>query len=145
MNTVAYLTKSWRVVHFDFGLPANSSLLPAVLWVRWWGDAPSQAVVEPAWLVTASLLASLAWRVDVANADGPADSQEVRDRLRRWFGVCDTLREEMELLRSDIRNCYAFYTSSGGPAPLPTPPSLLALSRTDGVMSTPWDGVISQR
>lgn len=137
---IPYLTPAWRVVRFNFGLEPDSPHLPAVLWVRLATGGPPVA----AHLVTAQLLATLAWRIDSANASGPPGSPEAVGRVARWLATLDALRDEWERLKAKCRDWHDRYDREGGPPPLPSPPRLdgLVLRRVGDVdVLTPWDGV----
>lgn len=130
--TFHYLTKSYRVVAIDLGdLP--DSLLPAALWIRRGGDSgdgSDSKVVEPAWLITPQLIATLAWRYDTAqhaaqsNKTAAPGSSEASERARRWFALIDALGAIFDEMEAECCDLYDRYKLTGGPPPLPAPPSL---------------------
>lgn len=132
---VAYITRSWRVVWFDFGPTLDDQFardLPAVLYVREFiSDPPGTPATPgesvPAWLVTPSVLALLCWQVDSRNANAPPGCPDATKRVNRWLSVLDALGDVWQRLRPAAHEVYERYQETGGPPPLPTPPPLLTL------------------
>lgn len=168
--SIPYITNRWQAVYLDFGPgldTIDAPGLPPVLTVRIVrrvesaepgepGDPgvtqsakptqsaplPPPPLVEylPAWLVSAELLASMCWRMDQANKTAPPGSPDALRRVKRWLALLDALRGIFERLRGKCEDHYNRYELTGGPPPLPTPPTLpvLRLSRGVGIHS-PWD------
>ena len=138
--TIAYLTRSWHVVHFDFGPDFADQLspqLPRVLHVRL---APDYRTTTPAWLVTPELLANLCYRVDSANAAAPPGDSESLRRLERWFDVQNALAGLWERFRGMAECTLEEHQQAGGVPNLPSAPVLPVLRRVgEADVLTPWD------